>query len=184
MISIIFLMIGCTNKKNKGDLSEFLNKIEDNYELDIEIYFYDLLESKVNIKKDGNKSHFIEGDFTEFYYFYKTNSDLIIYEKQGNNYFEKTQKHNNENKKFFSLINPEWFTENNGNYIINDESIKELRELMNIEPEIVLKTADIIINKNSISDFNLEFEGNRDRFFVNIKILNVGKTTVLLPEVQ
>lgn len=169
----------------KDDLSKALRNLSNNYQLDVEIMFYNEKEADVVIKVDNEKTYYKEGVQTELYYV-RDNRDITIYEKKGNKFVVTNEREiKNRDYDIFENIDHEWFDLIDNKFVLKEENSQQLLELFKLDDLITLKSAEIIINNDlSFKSFKIVFEEDRDPYYFTINISNIGTTSITLPEVD
>lgn len=169
----------------KDDLSKALRNLSNNYQLDVEIMFYNEKEADVVIKVDNEKTYYKEGVQTELYYV-RDNRDITIYEKKGNKFVVTNEREiKNRDYDIFENIDHEWFDLIDNKFVLKEENSQQLLELFKLDDLITLKSAEILINNDlSLKSFKIVFEEDRDPYYFTINISNIGTTSITLPEVD
>ncbi|HHT39116.1 MAG: hypothetical protein RBS76_05385 [Acholeplasmatales bacterium] len=191
LLTLALFIAGCDttgdlNSTREQDLRNALAELTDNYELEVNIYFYDELEAEAIIKVDGNKSYYKEGEFVEFYYLREGLRDLTIYQKEGDS-FNVTNSNDLKDIKYdiFRLFKYQWFTYSNNKYLLKEEYYEDLREAFNFEnEEIELKAAEVVLTNKVLSDLRVTFEQERDLYYFYFKVKNINKVVIEIPEVN
>jgi len=172
---------------NIKDLKEALIKLDNNYELEIDVLIYDELEAHIEILVDGNKSSYKEGDYIEFYYIRESQRELVVIEKKGTNY-EKSEIKERKDKNYdiFNIINENWFDIIGENtFKIKDNSKNNLIDVFNFTKNIELVSATIKLDEiKNLNTFNIVFEEDRDTYYLNINVKNIGGVNITVPEVR
>lgn len=176
------------NDKNQGtiDLNESLNKIKDNYEMNVDIYIYNEIKSTLVIKYDGNKSYYQENNNVEFYFERITNRLINVYEKQGERFSFSEESSVRERKyDFFGKIKSDWFVLENDKFILEDDFFDNIMELIIVDKSITLNYGMISISENDEKiKFEFRFKNERDPYFMYIAVNNINNVNIVLPVVN
>lgn len=193
------LLVGCKGKEDKpkpeekptdeltlSDLKGALRGLRDNYELNIEVLVYDEVEAQVEIKVEGNKSSYKEGDYVEFYYIREGTRDLTVIEKKGDHFEKSTERERKDSAyDIFDLVDEKWFEVKSDKFQLKDEHKEDLLKLFNFSEDVTLLTSTIKLDDDkNLSSFNISFEENRDPYYLNIEVKNINGVTILVPEVK
>lgn len=169
-----------------SDLNKALNALKDNYQLNIDIFIYNELETSIVFKTEDNKSYYKEGEFVEFYFERETSKSVTVYERNGE-YFISYKENDTKSKKFdvFNIIKSSWFVVSGEQFKLETEFYNQFFEIFDLDESITLINATLTLdNENNIDSLVVSFEEDRDYYYLIINVNDIGNVNINLPEVE
>lgn len=189
LLLMSFMLVSCKPDEIEEDLRDpieigLAKFSENNYELKVDVFYYNELQQTIIIRVDDNKSQFVF-DENNIDYYVREDDNLTSYLKDGNSYKVVTeQQPQNKDILLFNNLDKEWFNfnEDNSRFNLKADNLEDFSNILDLSEEFVVKSAYFKLNDQSYVDFlrvNLDHLGYN--YYYEFNVSSYGEVTIELP---
>lgn len=194
------MLIACDEKEDPGTgngddidfiptinlLKEALTEFDgNNYELKIDVNYYNQTKGTLYIKVDGNITHFVINDDNDEYYV-REGRNLISYVRDGDKYVvEENRVSQNSELLLFNNLDANWFEVENEKFVVPAENLENIEGLLTLDLDFkVVKATLEISEEGKVTFLEIEFDHLGYVYFYRFYVSNFGEVSIVLPEVN
>lgn len=188
-IALSFVLVGCNRNDTKeptasDKLETALLVFEDkNYEMSVDIFYYNELQQSLKLKVDGNKSYLYFNEDNEVYY-ERDGNTLTTYTKDADRFVKSEESSELDNSLLmFNNLDVTWFSFNNNVYSLIKDNTSNLVELLNLSEEFSVDSATLILNEDDseVAIFTIKLDHGGWKYSYEFKVSNYGTTVITIP---
>lgn len=194
------MLIACDEKEDPGtgngddiDFIPTINLLEEaltefdgnNYELKIDVNYYNQTKGTLYIKVDGKITHFVINDDNDEYYV-REGRNLISYVRDGDKYVvEENRVSQNSELLLFNNLDANWFEVENEKFVVPAENLENIEGLLTLDEDFkVVKATLEISEEGKVTFLEIEFDHLGYVYFYRFYVSNFGEVSIVLPEVN